>query len=102
MVQWSGLHTFHFQGLGSIPGWGTKILQATQCGQKKKDKELLLQTFKTSLSFSPTHTIQNCQEAFNFIGSFLKKNILFTQQNQAFLEVSNSKNITKNGILIQW
>ena len=80
---------------------GLEIIVLRKAGQKKKDKELLLQTFKTSLSFSPTHTIQNCQEAFNFIGSFLNKNILFTQQNQAFLEVSNSKNITKNGILIQ-
>ena len=26
----------HCQGLGSIPGWGTKILQASQCGQEKK------------------------------------------------------------------
>ena len=42
VVQWSGLHTFHCQDLDSIPGWGTKILQATQCGQKKKDKQLLL------------------------------------------------------------
>ena len=26
---------FHCQGPGSIPGWGTKIRQAMQCGQKK-------------------------------------------------------------------
>ena len=29
---------FHCQGLGSIPGQGTKIPQASQCGQKKKKK----------------------------------------------------------------
>ena len=27
---------FHCLGLGSIPGWGTEMLQATRCGKKKK------------------------------------------------------------------
>ena len=27
---------FHSCGLGSIPGWGTKITQASWCGKKKK------------------------------------------------------------------
>ena len=27
---------FHCQGLGSIPGWGTMIPQALQCGKGKK------------------------------------------------------------------
>ena len=32
---------FHFQGMGLIPGWGTKILQATQCiGREKKKHDL--------------------------------------------------------------
>jgi len=31
---------FHYHSPGSIPGWGTEILQATQCRQeKKKEKE---------------------------------------------------------------
>ena len=30
---------FHCCGLGSVPGWGTEILQAVQCGQKKKKKK---------------------------------------------------------------
>ena len=30
---------FHYHGPGSIPGWGTEILQATQCRQKKKKKK---------------------------------------------------------------
>ena len=30
MVQWLGFSTFTVRGLGSIPGWGTKILQASQ------------------------------------------------------------------------
>ena len=30
---------FHCQGLGSIPGQGTKILQASQLGQKNKDEK---------------------------------------------------------------
>jgi len=31
-----GLHTFTAKGLGSIPGWGTKIPQAMKYSQKKK------------------------------------------------------------------
>ena len=30
VVQWLGLGTFTTEGLGSIPGWGTKILKAMQ------------------------------------------------------------------------
>ena len=37
-VQWLGLHTFTAVGLGSIPGRGTKIPQASRHGQKKKKK----------------------------------------------------------------
>ena len=35
-VQWLGLCTFTADGVGSIPGWGTKIPPATGHGQKKK------------------------------------------------------------------
>ena len=44
MVQWLRLCTSTAGGTGSIPGWGTKILHATWCGQKKiklKKKETL-------------------------------------------------------------
>ena len=37
--QWSGLCTLTTKDTGSTPGWGTKIPQATQCGQKKKKRE---------------------------------------------------------------
>ena len=37
-VQWLGLHTFTAEGVGSIPGQGTKILQAAWCGQKIKNQ----------------------------------------------------------------
>ena len=33
-VQWLGLHASTLGGIGSIPGQGTKIPQAMQCGQK--------------------------------------------------------------------
>ena len=33
VVQWFGLHVFTAEGLGSIPGGGTKIPQAAQVGQ---------------------------------------------------------------------
>ena len=36
VVQWLGLGSFTAKGPGSIPGWGTKIPQAMQRGQKKK------------------------------------------------------------------
>ena len=39
VVQWLGLCTPTARGKGLIPGWGTKILQATQCGQKIKKKK---------------------------------------------------------------
>ena len=38
-AQWLALCDFTAQGPGSIPGWGTKILQATQSSQKKKKKK---------------------------------------------------------------
>ena len=38
VVQWLGLCAFTAEGAGSIPGWGTKIPQATRCAVKKKKK----------------------------------------------------------------
>ena len=35
-AQWLGLHTFTAQGMGSIPGQETNILQAEGCDQIKK------------------------------------------------------------------
>ena len=37
-VQWLGLCAFTAEGLGSIPGWETKFLQATRHSQKKKKR----------------------------------------------------------------
>ena len=37
-VQWLGLRAFTAEGTGSIPGRGTRFLQAAQRGQKKKKK----------------------------------------------------------------
>ena len=39
-VQWLRLRAFTAEGLGSIPGWGTKIPQAMWCGQKNKTKHI--------------------------------------------------------------
>ena len=33
-VQWFRLHTLTDEGLGSVPGWGTRILQTMKCSQK--------------------------------------------------------------------
>ena len=40
VVQWLELHTFTAESSGSIPGPGTRIPQATQCGKKKKSAKL--------------------------------------------------------------
>ena len=37
-VQWLGLRASTAGGMGSIPGWGTKIPQAPRHGQKTKQK----------------------------------------------------------------
>ena len=40
LLWWSsGLHASNAGDVGSIPGWGTKILQAMQPGPKKKKKK---------------------------------------------------------------
>ena len=47
-VQWLTLGTSIAGGVGSIPGWGTKIPQAVRCGQKigkKKKKRLRLVSY---------------------------------------------------------
>ena len=41
---------FHCRGMGSIPGWGIKILQAMWCGQNKVTP--LLETYK---EFNPDY-----------------------------------------------
>ena len=38
VIQWLGLRASTSGGMGSIPGRGTKIPQATQRGKKKKEK----------------------------------------------------------------
>ena len=50
-VQWLGLRIFTVNGTGSIPGQGTKILQAKRCGQKKKKK--FCQTLEHKAPVSP-------------------------------------------------
>ena len=39
VVQWLRLRPFTAEGLGSIPGPGTKTPHAAWCGQKKKKKK---------------------------------------------------------------
>ena len=42
MVQWLGPHALNAKGPDSVPGWGTKILQAEQYGQKReREREML-------------------------------------------------------------
>ena len=48
VVQWLRLHASNAGGMGSIPGQGTKIPHASQCGQieKKKKEPQLMSTLK--------------------------------------------------------
>ena len=39
VVQWLDLHNFTAKVMGSIPSFGTKILQATQCEKRKRGFE---------------------------------------------------------------
>ena len=39
MVQWLRLCTFNAEGLGSIPGWGTKMPHAVRNSQKQTDPQ---------------------------------------------------------------
>ena len=39
-VQWLGLHAFPAEGQGSVPAWGTKIIQAALCSQIRKTNNL--------------------------------------------------------------
>ena len=50
-VQWLVLCTFTAKSPGSIPGWGTKILQASRGSQKKKqglDLGIISSTFSSN------------------------------------------------------
>ena len=39
LAQWLGLSAFTAVGSGSIPRWGTKILQAARCGWKQQQPQ---------------------------------------------------------------
>ena len=52
------------QGLGSIPGWGTKIPQATQCSEKKKrgvEMGSILKTLQSLSNINPTGLFSQIQ-----------------------------------------
>ena len=37
VAQWLRLHLPMQRGVGSIPGWGTKVIHVVKCSQKKKN-----------------------------------------------------------------
>ena len=49
-VQWLGIPTSTEGGVGSTPSWGTKILHAMRCGQKKERKKKKTLRFRERLS----------------------------------------------------
>ena len=46
MVYWLGLHAFTANGADSIPGWETKIPQASGCGRRKKEGKNQFSSFQ--------------------------------------------------------
>ena len=48
VVQWLRLRASTAGDAGSIPGWGTKILHAAWCSQKKKKKECQIDPQKST------------------------------------------------------
>ena len=67
MVQWLGLHASPAEGLGSIPGQGTSILQTVQCGFKqttmKKRKKNPQRNFSSVFEFLVQIVFHMCQNA---------------------------------------
>ena len=60
-VQWLGLGTFMAGALGSIPGRGTKILQATWLrGQKKKKKKFCQFLTNLNMDYPMTQQLYSC------------------------------------------
>ena len=49
VVQWLGLRASTARGMDSIPGWGTKIPHAMQCGQKNKVTKNCTASFQFTL-----------------------------------------------------
>ena len=47
VVQWLRLHTSNAGGMCSIPGLGTSLPHASQCGQMKQTKHILASMEKT-------------------------------------------------------
>ena len=60
VVHWLGLGAFTALGPGSIPGRGTRILQASQCGQKKKSKNEIFQREIYSMVIQITQAVSQC------------------------------------------
>ena len=54
--QWLGLGTLTAEGLGSIPGWGTKILQTVPCGQEKNKDSTVILSILAHRVVMKTHT----------------------------------------------
>ena len=84
MVQWLGLCSFTAKGLGSIPGWGTKIPQATWYRKKKKSPKFLSPFFywgKSTISLCfkclcrgiilGLHLLRICDQLYYFCSNYL-------------------------------
>ena len=82
-VQWLGLHALTVKGPDSVPGGGTKILQAEQCGQKReREREMLSRKHASKYFMLFSSTKNYC--------SFMKLNILLCYNIRVSIEGVNT------------
>ena len=90
-IQWLRLCTSIIGGMGSIPGWGTKIPHAAWRGQKKrkekKKKGRLMKPFPSSESFKGSHCLLELSSNSRLFHPFVILLMLFPLPGMPFLTI---------------
>ena len=71
VVQWLGLYTSTAEGVGSIPGWGTKIPRAVGSQKKKKKKERKKAYVFSAMLFPPGGFLLGILKYLNFCATHM-------------------------------
>ena len=67
-ARWLGFNTFDCCGPGSVPGWGTEVLQATQQGHQKKERcKTELRVISVTPLTSPLTTFPSSEHLLHYI-----------------------------------
>ena len=96
MVQWLGLSALTGKALGSVPGWGTKILQATWYSKKKKKKMFFNKNNRAFLSCVYLNYIIPRRHILKKAAGYLC--ILLLQRNNT-LKLSSQIKVTRTALL---